>query len=109
MCGIYQVRPFICRAWNSLDASLCRKIFNSGEFDNEIEASSARNLVFESSRSLFADFARQLKLETVPFEMTQAILNCIKTTNPLPLWLSGQDIFKYKNPVRACIAAGAIT
>jgi len=99
MCGIYQVRPFICRAWNSLDSSLCRKIFNSGEFDNEIEASSARNLVFESSRSLFADFARQLKLETVPFEMTQAILNCIKTTNPLPLWLSGQDILNIKTPL----------
>lgn len=99
ICGIYQVRPFICRAWNSMDSSLCKKIFNSGKFDDEIETSSARNLVFESSRSLFADFGKQLKLETVPFEMTQAIFNCLNTTNPLPLWLSGQDILNVNSPI----------
>nr|WP_320189997.1 YkgJ family cysteine cluster protein [uncultured Desulfobacter sp.] len=99
MCSIYQVRPFICRAWNSMDSSLCKKIFNSGKFDDEIEASSARNLIFESSRSLFADFGRQLKLETVPFEITQAVFNCLKTTNPLPLWLSGQDILNVNTPL----------
>ena len=99
MCSIYQVRPFICRAWNSMDSSLCKKIFNSGQFNDEIEASSARNLIFESSRSLFADFGRQLKLETVPFEITQAVFNCLKTTNPLPLWLSGQDIVNVNTPL----------
>lgn len=92
MCSIYKVRPFICRAWNSMDSSLCRKIFNSGKFDDEIESSSARNFVFESSRSLFTDIAGQLKLETAPFEMTRALFNCLKATDPLPLWLSGQDI-----------------
>lgn len=96
MCSIYQVRPFICRAWNSMDSSLCKKIFNSGNFDDEIESSSARNFVFESSRSFFADFGRQLKLETVSFEMTRAVFNCLKTTDPLPLWLSGQDILNVK-------------
>jgi hypothetical protein len=99
MCSIYQVRPFICRAWNSMDSSLCKKIFNSGQFNDEIEASSARNLIFESSRSLFADFGRQLKLETVPFEITQAVFNCLNTTNPLPLWLSGQDIVNVNTPL----------
>ena len=83
MCSIYQVRPFICRAWNSMDSSLCKEIFNSGNFDDEIESSSARNFVFESSRSLFADFGRQLKLETVSFEMTRAVFSCLKTTDPL--------------------------
>ena len=97
MCSIYEVRPFICRAWNSMDSSLCKKIFNSGKFDDEIEASSARNFIFGSSRSLFADFGKQLKLEAVPFEMTQAIFNCLKTTNPMPLWLSGQDILNVNN------------
>ncbi len=100
MCSIYPVRPFICRAWNSMDSSLCKKIFDSGTFDDEIEASSARNLVFESSRSLFADFGRQLKLETTPFEMTQAVFNCLKTTNPLPLWLSGQDILNVNTSLK---------
>ncbi|NDY72115.1 YkgJ family cysteine cluster protein [Desulfobacter hydrogenophilus] len=99
MCSIYQVRPFICRAWNSMDSSLCKKIFNSGKFDDEIESSSARNFVFESSRSLFVDFGNQLKLETVPFEMTRAVFNCLKTTNPLPLWLSGQDILNVDTPI----------
>ncbi|WP_320044655.1 YkgJ family cysteine cluster protein [uncultured Desulfobacter sp.] len=99
MCSIYEVRPFICRAWNSMDSSLCKKIFDSGKFDDEIEASSARNLIFESSRSLFSDFGRQLKLETVPFEITQAVFNCLKTTNPLPLWLSGQDILNVNTPL----------
>lgn len=99
MCCIYQVRPFICRAWNSMDSSLCRKIFNSGKFDDEIEYSSARNFVFESSRSLFAYLGRQLKLETVPVEMTRAVSNCLKTTNPLLLWLSGQDILNVNTPV----------
>lgn len=99
MCSIYQARPFICRAWNSMDSSLCKKIFNSGNFDDEIESSSARNFVFESSRSLFADFGRQLKLETLSFEMTRAVFSCLKTTDPLPLWLSGQDILKVNTPI----------
>lgn len=99
ICSIYHVRPFICRAWNSMDSSLCEKIFNSGKFDDEIASSSARNLVFESSRSLFSDFGKQLKLETGPFEMTQAVFNCLKATNPLPLWLSGQNILNVNNPL----------
>lgn len=99
MCSIYQARPFICRAWNSMDSSLCKKIFNSGRFDDEIESSSARNFVFESSRSLFADFGRQLKLETVPFEMTLAVFNSLKTTDPLSLWLSGKDILNVNTPL----------
>jgi len=98
ICSIYQVRPFICRAWNSMDSSLCKKIFNSGKFDDEIETSSARNFIFESSRSLFADFGRQLKLETVPFEITQAIFNCLTANSPLSLWLSGQDILNVNPP-----------
>ncbi|NWH05183.1 YkgJ family cysteine cluster protein [Desulfobacter latus] len=99
MCRIYQVRPFICRAWNSMDSSLCKKIFDSGTFDDEIESSSARNFIFESARSLFADFGRQLKLETLPFEMTQAMFNCLKTIDPFSLWLSGQDILNVNNPL----------
>lgn len=83
-----------------MDSALCKKIFDSGTFDDEIESSSARNFVFESSRSLFVDFGRQLKLETVPFEMTRAIFNCLKTTNPLPLWLSGQDILDIKKRLK---------
>lgn len=82
-----------------MDSSLCKKIFNSGKFDDEIESSSARNFVFESSRSLFADFGRQLKLETVSFEMTRAVFNCLKTTDSLPLWLSGQDILNVNTPI----------
>ncbi len=92
MCSIYQARPFICRAWNSVDSSLCRTIYNTGSFDDEIESSSARNFVFESSRLLFIDLARELKLETVPFEITLAVFNCLATTDPLQLWLSGQNI-----------------
>jgi Fe-S-cluster containining protein len=100
-CRIYQVRPFICRAWNSMDSSLCKKIFDSGQFDDEIESSSARNFVFESSRSLFADFGRQLKLETVSFEMTRAIFSCLKTIDPLPLWLSGQNVLNVKDRLKS--------
>ncbi|WP_022665882.1 YkgJ family cysteine cluster protein [Desulfospira joergensenii] len=91
-CRIYPVRPFICRAWNSLDASECRAAFHADNLHARIESSSARNHVFESARDLFLDISRQLHLETDRLELSRAVSRCLEVSGPMTLWLAGHGI-----------------
>lgn len=92
ICRIYPVRPFICRAWNSLDVSECRSAFYAENHHARIESSPARNHVFESARGLFLDLCLELKLETTRLEMSRAVSRCLKTPDPMGLWLAGHGI-----------------
>ena len=97
-CRIYPVRPFICRAWNSLDAAGCESAFYSKDQGAEIESSCARNHVFGSARDLFLDLGRMLSLESSPLELSRAVSRCLALTDPMILWLGGETIFSLRPP-----------
>lgn len=92
-CRIYPVRPFICRAWNSLDKAVCKSAFYADTYHAEIETSPARNFVFRLTRTMFIDFSRQVNFQSGRLEMSQAVSKCMSLNGPTALWLTGHSIF----------------
>lgn len=93
ICSIYPVRPFICRAWNSLDRSACESAFRSGNHNAEIEVSPVRNYIFGTAREIFQDMDSQMALKTGLYEIPGAILDCLSHTDPLKHWCMNKPVF----------------
>lgn len=92
-CSIYQVRPFICRAWNSIRKSDCQAAFQSGDHTVEIENSPARNFIFSTAREIFEDLDNELTHQTGHFELPGAVLSCLNQPDSLERWSRGENIF----------------
>ncbi len=92
-CSVYSVRPFICRAWNSLDHKACVSAFHSDKHDSAIDASPMRNYVFQTARDLFVDLSRQMGLETGTLDIPLAISKCLKMVNPFSFLMVQIPIF----------------
>lgn len=92
-CSIYPVRPFICRAWNSLDKIQCEAAFYADTYDAEIDTSPVRNFVFGLARTMIVELSKQVNLQSNRLEMSQAISKCIDTNDSMALWLAGYRIF----------------
>ena len=92
-CRIHPVRPLICRAWNSLDADSCKTAFHSNIFATEIEHSPIENYVFGSVQQLYAEICEQLNIQSARLELPHAISRCLETSDPMPHWLAGHQIF----------------
>jgi len=93
ICRIYPVRPFICRAWNSLDRTACQAAFRSGNHNSEIEASPARNFIFGTAREIFQEMDSQMGLETGLYNLPNAILDCLSHTDSLRRWCISEPVF----------------
>lgn len=93
-CSIYPVRPFICRAWNSLDSIACKQAFDLDTHHSQIETSPVRNYVFGMARELFQELTHKEKLQTVFIDIPHAIINCFGVKDPLAMWGRGDSIFK---------------
>lgn len=93
ICRIYPVRPFICRAWNSLDRTACQAAFRSEDHNSEIEASPARNFIFGTAREIFQEMDSQMGLKTGLYNLPDAILDCLSHTDSLRRWCISEPVF----------------
>lgn len=92
-CTIYPVRPFTCRAWNSVNLDDCISAFDSRDPKAEIDTSPARHLVFRTARNLIRVLCIDHNLESVPSTISQSMLVCLSDNDPQAAWSSGQRIF----------------
>jgi len=92
-CSIYEVRPSICRSWNSFDMSMCRSAYHSNNPLAEIDVSQARNFVFGETRELFEMLSRQKLLQSEPLNLNTAVSNCLNAADPLGQWAAGKPVF----------------
>lgn len=92
-CRIYPVRPFICRAWNSLDKPACKAAFLSGDSNAEINNSPARNYLFGTARDIFMDMDKTLDLEKGLYKIPNAIQDCLNHSDSLERWCNHQPVF----------------
>jgi len=93
ICRIYPVRPFICRAWNSLDRTACQAAFRSANHNSEIEASPTRNFIFGTAREIFQEMDGQMGLKTGLYDLPNAILDCLSHTDSLKRWCISEPVF----------------
>ncbi|MDD9300960.1 MAG: YkgJ family cysteine cluster protein [Desulfobacter sp.] len=93
-CRVYEVRPMICRAWNSLDKKGCQAAFANGNADAQIDSSKVRNYVFSTTRDLFGELSCQMGLQADLRQIPEAIGDCLASSSPLVLWGGGGELFK---------------
>ena len=85
-CQIYEVRPFKCRVYHSLDEEGCRihrKNFKVGLLD-QLESMMVQGLV---------DLFGHVGLSMIPAELGQSVLMALKTPASEHAWLGGKHPF----------------
>lgn len=91
LCSIYEVRPFSCRAYHSLDALRCK----TGYF-NRTEIGIPCYLDFKRSRELYSvAFERalaQLGLQSAQFELSSTIGLFLQSPGLVKQWAQGEPV-----------------
>jgi Fe-S-cluster containining protein len=90
-CSIYDVRPLVCRAWNSADEDSCRQALQE-------EAVQMRFDLFQ--RTTFSGVEKGMQaalraggLDPVELEFTSAIRVAMENPDACERWLAGQPVF----------------
>ena len=91
-CSIYQIRPFECRGYSSMDVNACKKALNSYS-DWDIPIYKEQYLLFKSAHSgiMEAQLLKQGNLQLL--ELTSALKIALTTENIIERWLSGEHVF----------------
>jgi Fe-S-cluster containining protein len=92
-CDIYDVRPFICRAWHSLSVDQCRKAFNTGDRDAEIDSTPYRNAIYGAVREGLSNICAFHGCEWKPVELSSAIRFIVNHPAPDEAWIAGEKLF----------------
>ena len=93
-CSVYEVRPFICRAWHSLAVGQCRKGFESNTRVAEIDGYPQRyHIFFSDFRDGLQEVSREMGCQTASLEIAKATKQCIKHPSPTDAWIKGGKVF----------------
>jgi uncharacterized protein len=90
-CSIYAVRPFVCRAWNSVDAETCRTFVR--EEGVELRFDSFQRAVFGGVEKGMHAALRACGLDTADLELTAAMRVALENADACERWLAGQPVF----------------
>jgi Fe-S-cluster containining protein len=90
-CSIYAIRPFVCRAWNSVDPEACRRA--PGEESVEMRLDLLQRTTFAGiERGLQLAF-QSSGLDAADLQFTAAIRVAMVTPDACERWLAGEAIF----------------
>ena len=92
-CSIYEVRPFICRAWHSLSVDQCERAFHSGNKDAEIDSTPYRNIIFGAVRDGLSNACDLYGCESIPIEIASSIKIILQHPSPEEAWIKGEKLF----------------
>lgn len=92
-CSLYAVRPFVCRAWHSLDANHCKQAFDSRDPWQGMDCHAHRYHIFESVRAGINGAAAQFGCQQGTMEMATAIEQYLNGENPIEAWIQGEPVF----------------
>ncbi|MDY6990885.1 MAG: YkgJ family cysteine cluster protein [Thermodesulfobacteriota bacterium] len=92
-CSLYEVRPFVCRAWHSLNAGHCKEAFDSRDPWQGMDCHAHRYHIFESVRAGINTATTELGCQGGTMEMATAIEQYLNGENPTEAWLQGEPVF----------------
>jgi Fe-S-cluster containining protein len=90
-CSIYSVRPFVCRAWNSVDVEACRRFVH--EEAVQLRYDSFQRAAFAGVEKGMTAALREHGLDTADLELTAAIRVALENTDACERWLAGDPVF----------------
>ena len=92
-CSVYAVRPFVCRAWHSLDASHCKQAFDSCDPWQGMDCHVHRYHIFESVRAGINTATTDFGCQGGMMEMAMAIEQYLNRGNTIEAWIQGKPVF----------------
>ncbi|MEJ5328930.1 MAG: YkgJ family cysteine cluster protein [Desulfobaccales bacterium] len=92
-CGIYPVRPFMCRAMHSLDADHCRRSLEADTLLPDRYYDHRHDFARALSRGLI-EGAQGLCCQAGPLELIAALTLILGDPQALPRWLKGERVFR---------------
>lgn len=92
-CSIYNVRPFICRAWHSLSIDQCKRAFESGDQDAEIDSTPFRGLILGALREGLSHMCESLGCESKPTDLPTSLKTILSHSDPCEAWIKGEILF----------------
>jgi Fe-S-cluster containining protein len=90
-CSIYEVRPLVCRGWNSVDADACQRALTEDSVEMRFDL---------YQRTTFAAAEQGIKaalgakgLDATDLELTAAVRVAMENPDACERWLAGQPVF----------------
>jgi uncharacterized protein len=93
-CSVYEVRPIMCRGWNSADAAQCEAAIVQAESVLDVEHNALiRQAAAGVEHGLLAA-TREASLAAQPLELTAALRIALESPDAAERWASGEDLFQ---------------
>lgn len=92
-CSVYQVRPFACKGWNSMNVNDCETAFNSGQEIN-IQAFAPPLVITNSVSVGISESLKNSGLNAETLELNAALKIALEKYNVGEKYLDGKNIFK---------------
>jgi Fe-S-cluster containining protein len=93
-CSIYEVRPMVCRGYNSLSKEHCEAFYHDASID--LKGTKDRNAgrLAEAMEEGVTAGLNALDLEAEWYELRSAVLRALETTNGPARWARGEAVFQ---------------
>jgi hypothetical protein len=92
MCSIYDVRPLVCRAWNSADAEACRRAL--GQDSVEMRFDLYQRTTFAGVETGLKEALGSGDLDASDLELTAAARVALEHPDACERWLAGEPVFE---------------
>jgi Fe-S-cluster containining protein len=90
-CSIYAIRPFVCRAWNSVDPEACLQ--TPGEDSLDMRFDRLQRTTFDGIERGIQFAFQSSGLDATALEFTAAMRIAMALPNACERWLAGEAIF----------------
>jgi Fe-S-cluster containining protein len=90
-CSIHAIRPFVCRAWNSTDASACEQALSEDEVEMRYDL--FQRTTFAAIEAGLKAAVRSAGLDAADLEFTAAMRVAMALPDACERWLAGEPIF----------------
>jgi Fe-S-cluster containining protein len=92
-CSIYEVRPTVCRGYNSLSKERCEAFYHDASIDLKGTKDCAAGRLAEAIEEGVIVGLKTLGLDAQWYELTSAVLRALETTNGPARWARGEAVF----------------
>ena len=93
-CSIYEVRPMVCRGYNSLSKERCEAFYHDASIDLKGTKDRVAGRLAEAIEDGVIAGLNALGLDAQWYELPSAVLRALETTNGPARWARGEAVFQ---------------
>jgi Fe-S-cluster containining protein len=93
-CSIYEVRPMVCRGYNSLSKERCEAYHHDASVDLKGTKDRVAGRLAEAMEDGVVAGLEALGLDAQWYELPSAVLRALETTNSPARWVRGEAVFE---------------